>query len=197
MFVAFYQKRMIHYFHYFHFFYSLKRKYYPVYSCIYDDIMNEAEVTNEEITAAVGSMPWWLVLVWGILAILIGAMLITTPVITTYYLVLFMGAYWFIGGIFTLASLFSDKSNMGWKIFLAVISIFAGIAIMSYPLYGEIVVLTMLVFLIGFWGLLIGGTKLYEAFRKKDAGSGILGVSGLSLVLSCLSSPMEQHSPFH
>jgi len=146
--------------------------------------MNEAEVTNEEIAAAVGSMPWWLVMVWGILAILIGAMLITTPVITTYYLVLFMGAYWFIGGIFTLVSLFSDKSNMGWKIFLAVISIFAGIAIMSYPLYGSLMVLTMLVFLIGFWGLLIGGTKLYESFRTKDAGTGILGI--LSIVFGVI-----------
>ncbi|WP_373838169.1 HdeD family acid-resistance protein [Methanospirillum sp.] len=149
--------------------------------------MNEDDLTNADTEAAVRGMPWWLVLVWGILAVIIGLMLITTPLITTYYLVLFMGAYWFAGGIITLVSLFTDKSNMGWKIFLSVISIIAGIAIMAYPLYGEIVVLTMLVFIIGFWGLLIGGTKLYEAFRAKDAGSGILGlisiVFGIILII--------------
>ena len=51
------------------------------------------EVSNEEIAAVAGSMPWWLVLVWGILAIIIGLMLITTPVVTTYYLILLLGAY--------------------------------------------------------------------------------------------------------
>jgi uncharacterized membrane protein HdeD (DUF308 family) len=146
--------------------------------------MSEEDITNAEIDAAVRSMPWWLVLVWGIMAIIIGLMLITTPLITTYYLVLFMGVYWFVGGIFTLASLFSDKTNMGWKIFLAIISILAGIAIMAQPLFGSIIVVTMLVFFIGFWGILIGGTKLYEAMRSKDAGAGILGV--LSIVFGII-----------
>jgi len=146
--------------------------------------MTENMSADAEISAAIGSMPWWLVLVWGILAIIIGLMFITTPLITTYYLVLFMGVYWFVGGIFTLASLFSDKSNMGWKIFLAVISMLAGIAIMAQPLFGSIIVLTMLVFLIGFWGILIGGTKLYEAFRSKDAGAGILGA--LSIIFGII-----------
>ncbi|WP_214036873.1 DUF308 domain-containing protein [Methanospirillum sp.] len=146
--------------------------------------MNEERHTDEEIEEAVRGMPWWLVLVWGVLAVIIGIMLITTPLITTYFLVLFMGAYWFAGGIITLFSLYSDKTNMGWKIFLSIISIIAGIAIMAYPLYGELVVLTMLVFMIGFWGLLIGGTKLYEAFRAKDAGAGILGL--LSIVFGII-----------
>ncbi len=148
------------------------------------DIMSEEDITNAEIDASVRSMPWWLVLVWGIMAIIIGLMLITTPLITTYYLVLFMGVYWFVGGIFTLASFFSDKTNMGWKVFLAIISILAGIAIMAQPLFGSIIVVTMLVFFIGFWGILIGGTKLYEAMRSKDAGAGILGA--LSIIFGII-----------
>lgn len=146
--------------------------------------MSEDIPTNAEIAAAAGSMPWWLVLVWGIMAIIIGIMLMTTPLVTTYTLILFMGVYWFIGGIFTLVSLFQDRTNMGWKVFLAVISILAGIAIMAHPLYGSVIVLTMLVFLIGFWGLLIGGTKLYEAFSSKDAGAGILGL--LSIIFGII-----------
>ncbi len=146
--------------------------------------MSEDISNKPEIAAVVGSMPWWLVLVWGILALIIGILLVANPLTTVFYLILFMGAYWFVGGIFTLISLFGDRSNMGWKLFLAIISIIAGIAIMSYPIYGSIIVLTLLVFIIGFWALIIGGTKIYEAFRSKDAGAGILGI--LSIIFGII-----------
>ena len=55
---------------------------------------------------------------------------------------------------------------------------------MAQPLFGSIIVVTMLVFFIGFWGILIGGTKLYEAMRSKDAGAGILGA--LSIVFGII-----------
>ena len=60
-------------------------------------------------------------------------------------------------------SVYTVTNRYGMENFLSIISII-GIAI-TYPLYGA-VVLTMLVFMIGFWGLLIRN-KLYEAFRNK------------------------------
>lgn len=151
--------------------------------------MSEEISKNTEIAAVVGGMPWWLVLVWGILAVIIGIMLVASPLTTVFYLILFMGAYWFVGGIFTIISLFNNRENMGWKLFLAIISIIAGIAIMTYPIYGSIIVLTLLVFIIGFWALLIGGTKIYEAVRSKDAGSGILGVISIIFGIILLVYP--------
>ena len=138
--------------------------------------MNNAVPTNEDMAAYVGKMPWWLVLVWGILAVLIGVMLVSQPLITAFYLIFFMGIYWFIGGFFTLASVFGDRTDAGWRIFLAIISIIAGLVIMCYPIYSSIIVLELLVFLIGIWALVIGCTNLYAAFTKKDAGAGILGI---------------------
>lgn len=146
--------------------------------------MAEKVPSNVEMAKMASSMPWWLILVWGILAIIIGIALITSPIVTSFYLILFMGAYWFVGGIFTLVSLISDRSNMGWKIFLGIISILAGAVIMGYPLYSSIMVLTLLVFLVGFWGLLIGGTKLFEAAKSHDAGAAILGV--LSIIFGMI-----------
>lgn len=140
--------------------------------------------SNEDMAKMASSMPWWLILVWGILAVIIGISLIVSPLITTFYLIMFMGAYWFVGGIFTLVSLISDRSNMGWKAFLGIISILGGAVIMGYPLYSSVIVLTLLVFLVGFWGLLIGGTKLFEAVRSHDAGAGILGV--LSIIFGMI-----------
>jgi uncharacterized membrane protein HdeD (DUF308 family) len=138
--------------------------------------MIDSAPTNEQMASYVGKLPWWLVLVWGILAVIIGLMLISQPLITAFLLITLMGVYWFVGGIFTLASLFSDKTDAGWRIFLAIISIIAGLVIMAYPIYSSIIVLEVLVFLIGLWALVIGGTHIYSAFTKKDAGSGVLGI---------------------
>ena len=152
--------------------------------------MSEEVQTNANMAVAIGSMPWWLVLIWGIMAVIIGFMLITTPVITTISLIMFIGAYWFVGGIFTLVSLINDRRNSGWKIFLSIISILAGAVIMLYPVYSSLLVLEMLVILIGFWGLLIGGTKLYTAIPAKDAGSGILGALSIIFGIILLVYPL-------
>lgn len=146
--------------------------------------MSDESSVNADMAAKMSSMPWWLVLVWGILAVLIGFMLVGSPLVTSFYLIIFMGAYWFVGGIFTLVSLINDRENMGWRLFLGIISILGGCAIMTYPIYSSLLVLTMMVFLVGFWGLLIGATKLFEAIKFHDAGAGILGV--LSIIFGMI-----------
>jgi uncharacterized membrane protein HdeD (DUF308 family) len=152
--------------------------------------MTDEDLSNEEIAAVAASMPWWLILVWGILALLLGLMLIVTPITTALTLIFFMGAYWFVGGLFTLASIVWDRSNMGWKIFIGVISILGGIAIMGYPVYSSLLVLGLLVFIIGFWAILIGVTKVYHAYSTKDAGTGVLGVLSLLFGFILLCSPL-------
>lgn len=151
--------------------------------------MNGESISDEEISVVAASMPWWLILVWGVLALLLGIMLIITPVTTALSFILFLGAYWFVGGLFTLASLVWDRSNMGWKIVMGVVSILAGVAIMGYPIYSSLLVIGLLVFIIGFWAILIGGTKIYDAYRTKDAGTGILGVLSVLFGLILLVSP--------
>jgi uncharacterized membrane protein HdeD (DUF308 family) len=133
--------------------------------------------------------PWWLLLVWGILTLLIGCMFLFSPAMTTVLLITFMGAYWFVGGIFALASLAVDRSNMGWKIFLAVINILAGILILCYPFYSTIFVLSFFVIFIGFWACFVGASHLYHAFTEKDAGNGVLGIISLIFGILLLINP--------
>jgi len=92
------------------------------------DNMADPEVT---FLCSAGLFPWWLILLWGILALIIGVLFLTTPVITTMILITFIGAFWLVGGLFSLGSLFVDKTNMGLKIFLAVINIIAGTVIID------------------------------------------------------------------
>jgi len=146
--------------------------------------MSENAPSKIDVAAAISGMPWWLVLIWGILAVIIGIALVATPLVTIFYLILILGIYWFIGGIFTLISLISDRSNLGWKIFLGIISIIAGIAIITYPLYSSVIVLAVMVICVGFFGILIGITKLFEAAKNRDAGAGVLGI--LSIIFGMI-----------
>lgn len=135
-------------------------------------------------------LPWWLILVWGILSLAIGVMFVTTPGITMVILITFMGAYWLVGGLFTLGSLAVDKTNMGLKIFLSVVNILAGILILLYPLYSTLFILDFFAIFIGFWGCFIGAVHLYHAYTTKDAGNGVLGIISLIFGLIILIFPL-------
>lgn len=100
------------------------------------------------------------------------------------------GAYWFVGGLFTLAGLVWDRTNLGWMVFTGVISMLGGLAIMVYPFFSSILVVGMLVFLIGFWAILIGAAKLYDSYLTKNAGTGILGILSVLFGLILLIYPI-------
>jgi uncharacterized membrane protein HdeD (DUF308 family) len=139
---------------------------------------------------APGLFPWWLVLLWGIVAVLVGIMFLASPGITTVIFITFLGAYWLVGGIFSLLSLIVDRTDMGWKIVLAILNLVAGIIILAYPLYSTVFLLSFLVILVGFWACITGAVHLYGAFTKKDAGNGILGIFSLIFGILLLIFPL-------
>jgi len=148
--------------------------------------MAEATMTAEE-----RGIPWWVVLIEGIAAIFIGILLLVRPAITTTVLVQFLGIYWFIVGIIDIVRIFIDSSNWGWKLFSGIIGILAGLAIMNLPyLIDAVVVLTTIVWVFGFFGIIMGIIGLIQAFQGAGWGAGVLGVLsilfGLLLVFNAL-----------
>ncbi|HNX17856.1 MAG TPA: HdeD family acid-resistance protein [Methanoregula sp.] len=133
---------------------------------------------------APGLFPWWVLLLWGILALIVGIMFLASPGITIVIFITFLGAYWLVGGIFSLASLAVDRKDWGWKILLAILNLIAGIVILAYPLISTVLLLSFLIILVGVWACITGGVHLYQAFSRKDAGNGILGI--LSLIFGIL-----------
>jgi len=121
-------------------------------------------------------VPWWVVLIEGIAAIIIGILLLVSPAITTIVLIQFLGIYWFIIGIIDIVRIFMDSSMWGWKLFSGLIGILAGIAIIQYPLWATLLVPTTLVWVFGFFGIIIGVIGLIQAFQGAGWGAGILGV---------------------
>jgi len=146
--------------------------------------MAETPVTTDMNMNDLKLFPWWLLLVWGILALLIGVAFFMTPGLTTELMITFLGAYWFVGGLFSLCSLAVDKSNMGWKIFLGIIYMIAGLLILLQPIYAMFFIVPFFVILIGFWAVFIGVAHIFQAFTAKDAGNGVLGI--ISLIFGLL-----------
>jgi uncharacterized membrane protein HdeD (DUF308 family)/predicted flap endonuclease-1-like 5' DNA nuclease len=134
--------------------------------------------------------PWWMVLIEGILAIIIGAYLIIAPVRTTFYLVYFLGWYWLITGVLTVALIFFDRSMWGWKLFSGIIGILAGGIIIYYPIASTFAILPITILIAAFLGIIYGVIFLFQAFRGSGWGVGILGVLSILFGLILLGNTL-------
>lgn len=137
-----------------------------------------------------GIFPWWLILLWGVLTLFIGALFLAAPLVTAEVLIMFLGAFWLAGGLFSLGSLVADRTNMNLKIFLAAINILAGVLILVYPVLATVFVLSLFVILLGFFACFIGCSHLYAAFKNRDAGNGVLGIISLVFGILLLAFPL-------
>jgi len=135
--------------------------------------------------------PWWLILMGGILSVVVGVLLLTVPAKTVFALTLALGFYWLIQGIFTLVAMFFDHTAWGWKLFIGILSIVAGIVIIRYPLISAVQIPALIVLFLGFQGLIYGIVELIMAFKGGGWGAGILGalsiIFGLILIANWAS----------
>ncbi len=120
--------------------------------------------------------PWWLLLLEGIAAIIVGILLFTTTEKTVVVLVQFIGLYWLIRGIFDIVSIFIDHTMWGWKLFSGIIGIIAGMMILQNTLWAAVFVPTIMVWVLGFYGIIAGIVLLIQAFKGGGWGVGIMGV---------------------
>jgi len=128
--------------------------------------------------------PWWLLLVNGILAVVIGGILLWSPVktkVNTYMLLVsVLGFYWLFRGIFEIVHLYVDHSAWGWKLFMGIVGIMAGSYILMYPVASGVILPKTFVLVLGIWGLIEGVVLLIMAFNGGGWGAGILG--GLAII---------------
>ena len=119
--------------------------------------------------------PWWLVLLEGIAAAIIGLFLLTAPGATLFVLVQVLGIFWLVGGLFRIVSIFIDTSLWGWKLVGGVLGILAGIVVLQHPLWSSMLVPAIYLIILGIQGLISGGVSLVLAFSGGGWGAGILG----------------------
>jgi uncharacterized membrane protein HdeD (DUF308 family) len=140
-------------------------------------------MTTATSATQVRQRPWWLILINGILATVIGAVMLWGSFITkrnTYeFLVIFLGFYWIFQGIFDIVAIFIDHAMWGWRLFIGIISIMAGFYIVQYPLISALSLPKIFVLVLGIWGLVYGIMLLIMAFQGGGWAAGILGVLGI------------------
>jgi uncharacterized membrane protein HdeD (DUF308 family) len=136
--------------------------------------------------------PWWLTLISGILAVIVGATLLwgglANKVQTYMLIVTLIGIWWMVQGIFDIIGIFIDKSMWGWKLFIGIISIFAGYYVLAYPIVSAIALPKIFVLVLGIWGLMYGIILLIMAFQGGGWGAGILGVLGIIFGISLMAN---------
>jgi len=129
--------------------------------------------------------PWWLVLLGGIAAIILGWMLWMNPLKTANILVWAIGWYWLITGIIYLISLFWDRRQWGWKLFSGILGIVAGWFLIDAGAGERLATMGFaIVLVLGIQGIIMGIMGLIAAFQGGGWGAGILGV--ISIVIGFL-----------
>jgi uncharacterized membrane protein HdeD (DUF308 family) len=135
------------------------------------------------VQATTQQRPWWLTLITGILALVVGGILLWSPAkdkIETYLIVVMaLGFYWLLEGTFHIVGMFLDHTMWGLKLFLGIIGIWAGMWVLTYPVAAAITLPKVYVLVLGVWGFINGIMLLFMAFRGGGWGAGIMGVLGL------------------
>jgi uncharacterized membrane protein HdeD (DUF308 family) len=136
------------------------------------------------------ALPWGLLLVEGIVVALFGLILLVAPGASLFFLVLLLGIYLFIAGIFRIVGIFLDSSSWGWKLAAGILCLVAGLAILSDPLWSTTLASTWLVILVGFLAMLQGVAGLVVAFQGGGWGMGALSVLGILFGLLLVINPL-------
>ena len=132
-------------------------------------------MTENSLSFKTQQNPWWLLLMSGIFNLIIGGLLLTVPAKTVYTLVVALGIYWIVSGMFVLVGMFVDHSAWGWKLFAGLLSIIAGTWILRYPLISAVTIPRIIILIMGIQGLISGIVMLVMAFKGGGWGAGILG----------------------
>ena len=136
------------------------------------------------------TIPWWLILLEGIAAVIIGIFLLTAPGITLLFLVQVTGFFWLIGGILRIVSIFIDSSSWGWKLLVGILGVLAGIVVLQHPVWSTLLLPAIYVIILGVQGIISGVASLVIAFRGEGWGIGILGALSIVFGIVLLLNPL-------
>lgn len=151
--------------------------------------MEQADTEYRVVEYEVLQVPWWLVVLEGLISVIIGLFLLFSPVATTITLVQILGIFWFLGGVISIISLLIDREDMGWKLLSGVIGILIGIVVFVYP-YSPFVILSLFVIILGILSIVYGAIRLVWALKGGGIGVAILGILTIFLGILLLANPL-------
>jgi uncharacterized membrane protein HdeD (DUF308 family) len=140
--------------------------------------------STPRIDSAVFNKNWSLFLVWGILLVLLGAIAISTSVLTTIISMIFIGALLIVGGLVIMIDAFTFWRKHLWSTFtlhfiIGLLYFGAGIMLVDSPLAGSI----SLTLLLGLFYLIVGIFRIISSLSAKQPRWGWNFFSGVIAML--------------
>jgi uncharacterized membrane protein HdeD (DUF308 family) len=141
---------------------------------------------------------WWVPLLQGVAALIIGLLLFARPGATLVALTMFLGAYWLVGGLFDIVGAVSRRdSDKHWALALVsgILGVVVGFFLLGQPILGAMATSLALVSLLAIGAILSGIFDIAWAVRVRNEIQGegwiiLLGVLSVLLGLMLLASPM-------
>jgi uncharacterized membrane protein HdeD (DUF308 family) len=121
------------------------------------------------------SMPWWLALLMGLVAVVLGFFLLQAPAASSALFSMAVGAFMVLAGIALLLSLIVNRRRWGYKLVGGLAGIGAGFLIVDNPLISAKLVPTTVNLLLGIQGVIIGLILLVMGFEDRSWGQVVLG----------------------
>ena len=159
--------------------------------------MNELTVTADVLRDVI-RRTWWIPLVQGIAALVIGLSLLSRPAPTLVALTIFLGAYWLVGGIFDALGALSRRDSDPHALLAlagALLSVIVGLLLLARPMLGFVVTSLAVVTIVASGAIVSGIFSVVWAIRVRRAihGEGwiiLFGVLSILLGFMLLASPM-------
>lgn len=153
--------------------------------------------TTEDSGATTAVHTWWIFLLQGIAALLVGVLLISNTRPTLAALLALLGLYWIIAGVFNIVAVLSSHvaEHKGWLVTAAAVSIIAGLLVLDNMFWSAVVVPALAAIIIGMAALLNGVVTIFAGRREGEhrdrswAGS-FLGILYILFGLLLLAQPL-------
>lgn len=125
-------------------------------------------------TYSATSRVWWLLLIRGIFAVILGLLCLFSPNSTLIAFVLIFGFYAIVDGVSAIYMAISSRKEQklwSWVLLEGIISLVAGLVALAWP--G--VTLLAIGFIIGFWAVFLGATQISTSISLRRQGSSVWG----------------------
>lgn len=134
------------------------------------------------------SKGWWILLVQGIAAIILGVLLLMNPATTLIAIAWVLGIFWLVGGVMDIVGAFTGRTpNRAWywDLLAGAFGIIAGLILVTQPLFGAVAVPMILTLFLGVSAIMGGIFKIIGAIaiRKEIEGEFWMIIWGIILVL--------------
>lgn len=154
-----------------------------------------------EVSSFIKSV-WWLVLLRGIFAIVLGILAFVWPVATMVAFVWVFAIYAVIDGIAAIVQAISTRRSdptWGWLLAIGIVGVVAGVLVMIFPAAVGALALLALLWIVAIWSIVGGIFGIPAAASIANGGARVMGIVfsaleilfGILLVILLLATPVS------